>query len=128
MQMHKTTTTFAQKHQIPLWRDEHGLYYVAGPHPAGELWVSYDTTARSGIGLMRRYLYACACRANQPRVGDLVDVRGVTCTITRVHTLGTIDVEAPDGRCYRLTGLLFYDRTPALIGRIEPMQRTGETA
>jgi hypothetical protein len=45
----------------------------------------------------------------QPEIGQLITVRGLQCRITRIHPLGTLDVEATDGsgRCFRLSGLSF---------------------
>lgn len=42
-----------------------------------------------------------------PRVGQKVLVRGVTCIIRIIHAAGTVDVEAPDGSWYRVSGLPF---------------------
>jgi hypothetical protein len=41
------------------------------------------------------------------RIGQFVTVYGVTCLVTAVRPLGTIDVEACDGsgRCWRVSGL-----------------------
>lgn len=43
----------------------------------------------------------------KPTVGMRMTVRGMLCTIIKVHPLGTVDVEAPNGRNYRVTGLPF---------------------
>ena len=43
-----------------------------------------------------------------PRVGQLVEVRGVKCRIFRVYPYGTIDCQEINGpRTYRLSGLGF---------------------
>lgn len=40
------------------------------------------------------------------RVGDVVTCgRLGVCRIIRIYRLGTVDVEARDGRCYRVSGL-----------------------
>jgi hypothetical protein len=44
---------------------------------------------------------------NTPTVGQHVTVRGLDCIIIRVYSAGTLDAQAPDGRCFRLTGLNF---------------------
>lgn len=42
-----------------------------------------------------------------PKIGDLIDVRGIRCRIYALLPLGTIEAEAIDGsgRCYRVSGL-----------------------
>lgn len=49
-----------------------------------------------------------------PRAGDTIrsDRLGV-CHILKVRPAGTLDVEAADGRCYRITGLAFALMRPA---------------
>lgn len=42
-----------------------------------------------------------------PRVGMAMEVHGQVCTILAVHAAGTVDVEAPSGKCFRVTGLGF---------------------
>lgn len=44
---------------------------------------------------------------NKPKVGQRMTVRGMLCTIIKVHPFGTVDVEAPNGRNFRVTGLAF---------------------
>lgn len=44
---------------------------------------------------------------NKPTIGQTVTVYGMLCTIYRIHPFGTMDVEAPDGRCFRVTGYGF---------------------
>ncbi len=44
---------------------------------------------------------------NKPTIGQTFDVRGTLGTIVAVHAFGTIDVELPNGRTYRVTGLFF---------------------
>lgn len=48
-----------------------------------------------------------------PNVGDWCTVYGVRCVIIAVRPFGTIDVEAPDGRCWRVSGLAFLGREAA---------------
>jgi hypothetical protein len=48
-----------------------------------------------------------------PAIGTTFDVRGVPCRAFRVHPFGTVDVEAPDGSCYRLTGFAWISAKPA---------------
>lgn len=45
---------------------------------------------------------------NAPKIGQTIVVYGVTCTIVKIHPFGTVDVEAPNGRYYRVTGLSFF--------------------
>jgi hypothetical protein len=42
-----------------------------------------------------------------PNIGDTYTIYGTIGTIIEVHAFGTIDIELPDGRCYRVTGLAF---------------------
>ena len=50
--MHKTAIEFAVKHHITLGRMENGFYYIGH----GKLQVvSYDTTAKSALALMRKF-------------------------------------------------------------------------
>ena len=46
-------------------------------------------------------------RNNTPRIGQTYRVHGVLGIIVAVHRAGTIDVETPDGRWWRVTGLTF---------------------
>ena len=42
----------------------------------------------------------------KPRVGDLVDVRGVKCVVVKLRPFGTIDVAELHGtRAWRISGL-----------------------
>lgn len=42
-----------------------------------------------------------------PRVGMLTECHGQQCRIIAVHYPGTLDVEAPSGKCFRISGLWF---------------------
>jgi hypothetical protein len=45
---------------------------------------------------------------NKPKVGMyIVDSRLGKCYIVAVHAAGTIDVQAANGKQYRITGLMF---------------------
>jgi len=52
-------------------------------------------------------LLKLAAIGDRPQVGMLVDVHGMKCKIIKVYRAGTIDVECPDNKNYRLTGLSF---------------------
>ena len=43
----------------------------------------------------------------RPVVGQTIAFRNTTATIVKVHPLGTIDVETPNGNRFRVTGLAF---------------------
>lgn len=43
----------------------------------------------------------------RPSIGDRMTVHGHDCVIVAVYKFGTLDVEAPDGRRWRVTGLPF---------------------
>lgn len=45
--------------------------------------------------------------SNRPTIGQIVTVYGMACRIYRIREFGTVDVEAPDGRCFRVSGLPF---------------------
>ena len=52
-----------------------------------------------------------------PAIGDTChNERLGVCTIIAVHGMGTIDVQASDGRCYRITGLPTVQRLPQPSG------------
>lgn len=42
-----------------------------------------------------------------PVVGQSITVRGLSCTITKIHPFGTLDVRTPSGAALRVTGLPF---------------------
>jgi len=43
-----------------------------------------------------------------PTIGQIIEVRGVLCTIIRVRPFGTVDVVSLDGQhAWRVTGLSF---------------------
>jgi len=43
----------------------------------------------------------------RPEVGQTVKMRGLHCLVIAVRDFGTIDIEAPNGKCFRLSGLGF---------------------
>lgn len=53
-----------------------------------------------------------------PKVGDQVLVRGQLMTVYKVRPMGTIDVEAKNGKCYRVTGLNF--AMPTMTALVNP--------
>lgn len=73
--------------------------------------LTIDTGAEgigSSLGVVREYNPAVGCSTPAVhRVGMTMEVHGKECTILAVHAAGTVDVEAPSGKCFRITGLWF---------------------
>lgn len=52
-----------------------------------------------------------------PKIGQWMMVRGLRCTITKIHPFGTVDVVSSDGkRAFRVTGLPFVGTSDAGLG------------
>jgi hypothetical protein len=43
----------------------------------------------------------------KPEIGMTMKVYGMVCVIVAIHRAGTLDVDAPNGKRYRITGLCF---------------------
>jgi hypothetical protein len=43
-------------------------------------------------------------------IGATIEVYGVLCIVIAHHDFGTLTAQAPDGRCWRVTGLPFASR------------------
>jgi hypothetical protein len=73
--------------------------------------LTIDTGAEgigSSRGTVRQYKPAVGCSTPAvPRVGMLTECHGQTCRIVAVHYPGTLDVESPSGKCFRISGLWF---------------------
>ena len=61
-----------------------------------------------------------------PFIGQTFEVRGVPCRAFRIHPFGTVDVEAPDGNCFRLTGYAWISPKPAPPAEPDPKPVKGK--